>query len=67
MGKVTNKIVQVHFSCSCGLNVVDHDSFLIKWRDLSSAGIVRKKDRSTGKTFLLMLEKSEICNCDNSF
>jgi hypothetical protein len=64
MRTVTNKAVQIHFECACGYNVVDHDSLPIKWRDLSKAGIIRKKDKSTGKPFLLHKQKSDVCQCN---
>lgn len=63
MRQITSKQVQTHFSCVCGRNVVDHDTFPIRWVDLSKAGIVRKKDASTGKPFLLMREVASECHC----
>jgi hypothetical protein len=54
MRHISDKIVQAHGVCACGAGSVYQDSFSIKWRDFSKAGIKRKKDRKTGEKFLLM-------------
>jgi hypothetical protein len=67
MRAVTTKFFQTHFQCMCGMNVVDHDNAQIKWKDLSKAGIVRRKDRSTGKTFLMQRTiVSTECHCNDN-
>lgn len=66
MRAVTTKSVQIHFSCVCGRNVVDHQDVKLRWRDLSKAGITNKIDKSTGKWFLLMKQTSEVCTCYSS-
>lgn len=63
MRAITNKSVQIHFQCVCGRGAVDHETFPIKWKDFSKAGIVRRVDKSTGKPFLLQRLKSETCYC----
>lgn len=63
MRAITNKMVQVHFECVCGRNVVDHESYQIRWKDFSKAGIRRKVSKSDGKPFLLQIEKSTECHC----
>lgn len=61
---ITNKAVQVHFSCACGYNEVYHDSYPIRWKDFAKARIRRKIDKSTGLPFLLEIQKAEKCsNC----
>jgi hypothetical protein len=60
---ITNKAVQTHWECVCGRNVVDTEYYPIRWADLSKAGIVRRRDRSTGKPFLLERQKSTECHC----
>lgn len=62
MRPITPKRVQIHFQCVCGYNEVDHEMLLIRWEDLARAGIVRKKDKKTGKPFLLQIQKSNECN-----
>ena len=64
MPDVTKKIVQIHFSCVCGSNVVYEDHFHIKWSDFPKHGIVRKKDKTTGEPFLLAKQHSETCHCN---
>jgi hypothetical protein len=61
--RITEKTFQTHFECVCGLNVVDHEVVQIKWKDLPKAGIVRRRDRTTGKPFLLQKTKSNECHC----
>lgn len=61
--KITNKIVQTHFECVCGYNVVDHESMRVRWKDLPRVGVVRRKDRDTGKPFLLQKIYSPKCKC----
>lgn len=63
MRAVTNKLVQTHFECVCGHNEVDHQYMKVKWSDLRKIGVVRKLDKSTGKPFLLQIEKSDTCHC----
>ncbi|MDR1182678.1 MAG: hypothetical protein LBL13_11930 [Bacteroidales bacterium] len=53
MRTITDKIVQVHEECVCGHNIVYQTYFPVRWRDLISSGIHRRKDRRTGKYFLL--------------
>lgn len=60
---IMEKPVQVHFECVCGRNVVDTEMYPIMYKDFRKAGIVRRKDKSTGKLFLTMHIKSEHCNC----
>lgn len=60
---ITNKEVQTHFQCVCGRNVVDHDSVLLRWKDISKVGIVRRRNRSDGKPFLLQIIVATECNC----
>lgn len=64
MAHITNKTVKIHFECSCGRNVVDSDSFLIRWKDFSTAGIKRKVDKITGKSFLFQHQVSTECHCN---
>jgi hypothetical protein len=63
---VTYKRVQTHFECVCGRNVVDHETVPVRWKDLPKAGITRRRDRSTGKPFLLRKERAEVCHCYES-
>lgn len=60
---ITHKSVQTHWECVCGRNVVDHDLLPIRWADLPKAGIVRRRDRSTGKPFLLCRQYNPECHC----
>ncbi|GHT53719.1 hypothetical protein FACS189451_04080 [Bacteroidia bacterium] len=62
MRRIKSKIVQVHFECVCGYNDVYQDGLPIRWKDFHKEGIIRKKDKKTGKPFLLMLVKSEECS-----
>lgn len=62
MRPITNKPVQIHFECICGYNLVYTDYLPIKWNELSKNGIIRKKDRETGKPFLLHLQFSNVCS-----
>lgn len=62
MRNPTEKTVQIHYECVCGYNDVYQDSVLIKYKDLSKAGIKRKKDKRTGKYFLMLLIKNDQCN-----
>jgi hypothetical protein len=41
--------------------MVDTDNLQIKWSELSANGIVRKKDKKTGKSFLLLKQFSKEC------
>lgn len=64
MRSVTVKSVQTHFECVCGRNVVDHEEMKVRWKDLHKMGVVRRRDKTTGKPFLLQITKSEICTCN---
>jgi hypothetical protein len=64
MREIKSKIVQVHFQCDvCGHGYVDQDEFPIRWKDFSKVGILRKKDKKTGKPFLLLKIRSYKCTC----
>jgi len=58
--RITPKSVQVHFECICGFNQVNHDTLLIRWKDLSKAGIKRKKG------WLFTHIKSTQCLCSTA-
>ena len=64
MRQITYKDVQIHFECVCGYNSVYQQKIKIKWSDLRKGGITRKKDRDTGKIFLLANEFSGTCFCN---
>lgn len=64
---ITNKAVQLHFNCACGYNLVDHYTTPIKWADLPKSGIVRRRDKKTGKPFLLQKIKAEVCDGHDDF
>lgn len=66
MRPITHKQVQTVFHCVCGYNVVDHATYPIRWCDLAKAGITRKKDKTTGKPFLLQRQKSDTCHCNDN-
>ncbi len=51
---ITDKNVQVHETWEDGYNEVYPDTFPIKWADLQTAGIRRRKDQTTGKWFLFL-------------
>lgn len=63
MRLITTKQVQTHFSCVCGYNVVDHEPMRVRWKDLPLIGVVRRKDRQTGKPFLLQRIIATECKC----
>jgi hypothetical protein len=65
MRPITEKNIQVHQECICGYNTVYQDSFLIRWKDLHSCGIKRKKDRKTGEPFLLQHLYYDKCMCND--
>lgn len=68
MGKITDKIVQVHEQCACGYNVVYQASYPIKWSDMPKCGIRRKKDCRTGKPFLAQqIAYSECHDSDHGY
>ncbi|MDR1182367.1 MAG: hypothetical protein LBL13_10370 [Bacteroidales bacterium] len=52
MRPITNKTIQVHEQCVCGYNSVYTSFYPIRWRDLGSHGIKRKKYRHSGKPLL---------------
>jgi hypothetical protein len=62
-GKIKEKNIQVHFQCVCGLNDVYPDIQLVKWKDFSKFGIVRRLDKKTNAHFLLQRIKSDECHC----
>lgn len=65
MAKITEKVVQVHTECVCGYNEVDSLSLLgLRWKDLSKNGIIRKKDKKTGKYFLFTQINFQVCHCE---
>jgi hypothetical protein len=53
--------VQVHEECVCGHNVVYQTFFPVKWKDLPACEIRRKRDATTGRTFLLKYVFTEVC------
>jgi hypothetical protein len=53
--KITDKQVQVHERWTDGYNEVYTDSIRVRWADLAKAGISRRRDKSTGKPFLLRI------------
>lgn len=59
---ISNKSLQTVVRCQCGCTTVDHDQLPIRYKDFTKAGIVRKKDRSTGTPFLLQRMNVESCN-----
>ena len=65
MRSITDKHVQIVASCVCGATTVDQDVLKIKWRDLAKSGIRRKRDRSTGKTWLLHTQQFSECHCND--
>ncbi len=65
MKNITIKEVQIHFECVCGINSVYTEELLIKWEELSKLKIRRKKDKKTGKPFLLKIIKSNQCFCND--
>lgn len=67
MRKPTEKTLQVHFECVCGNNSVYEDTVTVKYKDLSKSGIIRKKDKKTGKYFLLYPIHHQECNCFDQF
>lgn len=64
MSKVTNKEIQIVFHCVCGMVSVDQDLLPIRRKDLSQNGIIRKKDKKTGKRWFLLKQTSTECNCN---
>jgi hypothetical protein len=62
MREITHKPVQIHFECFCGFNEVYTDFLPVKWKDLAKHGIMRKKDKKTGKPFLLLKQYSKDCS-----
>jgi hypothetical protein len=61
--KIKEKNIQVHFQCACGLNDVYQDVQLVKWKDFSKVGIVRKLDKKTNTYFLLQRIRNDKCHC----
>ena len=53
MRPITEKQVQVHRECVCGYNEVYNESVKTKWSALHLLSIKRKKDKRTGRPFLL--------------
>jgi hypothetical protein len=60
--KKTWKKVQMHAECICGFNRIYTETLPIKWKNLSSFGIKRKKDKKTGKTFLFKYQFFNKCD-----
>lgn len=58
--RITDKQVQVHEQWPDGYNEVWTDSLRVKWADLSKVGIRRRRDKSTGKPFLLLVVRHTV-------
>jgi len=60
MSRITHKQIQVHEQWSNGYNEVYTDVLPIRWVDLPKAGIRRRRDKATGKPFLLRVVRHSV-------
>ncbi len=67
MRAITAKKVQIVSECVCGKCSVEQDIFTIRWKDLRHSSIKRRKDRNTGKPFLIINYYSDICGCYSAY
>jgi len=61
--KIKEKKIQIHYECVCGMNTVDTEFIPIRWKDITSCGIVRRMDKKTKKPFLTQYIKIDECHC----
>ena len=63
---ITGKTIQVIDTCVCGRVEVYPDEFLMPYKDFKEMQVKRKKDKKTGKPFLLMHLYYETCICNEN-
>lgn len=66
--KISDKEVQVHAQCTCGIHSVHHEILTVRFKDFRKAGIKRAKDKTTRTFFNFRYIKYMECNCyDDEF